>query len=226
MEMFKSVVSVSLLTVGICSACTSVNAQNPDQTAAYWLHIQNADKHINKIQVTWSNCYIRLPAVNANAEKLNAMAREHARLEATSPANQLILEQVNAQIVQHSVHGKTWQSRVTFLYDGKTVRAEVLDGIDKQPELMGHVIDVYDGANMIHVTGLGPQTPTHGQLYRSPEDKLSFSAPGPVRPLFLFASPLTAIFKPESTTLREGPGDSIILEHTIPFNYPLLSTRA
>lgn len=105
--------------------------------------------------------------------------------------------------------------------DAQTVCAEVVQP-DENIKMVSHILDVFDGTNVIQVVGEGLNTPTKGTLRRDVKGKLSFSAASPVRPMFLFAAPITQIFTPENTTISEGPDNTIILECLLPYKYPML----
>ena len=218
-----------------------MTGDNPDgqrfgQEAEWWERIREADARLRQIEVVWNCTRIQPPYPPAYVETLLAQSGEQARMAmAQSPPDLAWTEQAYIEQVQRRAKGSVSHTRLSFLSDGKTTRAEVVDTIDTFPGLCSHVIDIFDGENNIQLMGTGAKPPMRGDLTRDRTEKLSFSAPGIIAPLSLFASPLLEVFTPHAAAIWEGgdarsrePGtdeptgadDSVTLEQTLPYNYP------
>ncbi len=110
-------------------------------------------------------------------------------------------------------------STLQFLSDYKITRGESLF---EEAETPVRHIEVFDGKYNISLSSMGGDEPKSGHLIHNLEERLNSCAPGPVRPLFYFASPLRHVFTPAATRIVDTLDNTVTLECLLPYTAPIL----
>ncbi len=214
--------SFSLLALSF-TWCAVVTWTDPvlAQTAKekYWRRIKEADGRIDACRVIWKRNYVRKPYQRATTETHIARVMEEARQRGESEAGIRSAGKLMRETLQKEAVGSTQSAKLTFVRQGLTTRSDVIEGPPISPGIApgttAYFIDYYDGKNAVALEGVGKVLPKHGTLTRAKEEILNHSAAG-FLPIFLTGAPITEIFSPSNSSLREGKNDTIVLEKSIP----------
>lgn len=206
----------------------NVSADTQEVTESLcWQRIRQRDAGYKSVRADWLLDMVEAPNGMVNPEKAAALSEAQDNLKSASADQSARNKQAVLQLDRMMADGCRLTEQQRYQVKGELLRCEVIYGAVISPgmpllgpTLRAHVVDIYDGSNVITLSGVGPEMPTEGSLTRDKHEILSSSAPLFGEGIFLYGAPILHSFPPEKTRLRVTSPETCVLEtqpeNTIP----------
>ncbi len=217
----NTAIAFSVLAISAGSTLFIADAQEPEnvQSSAPWEKISQVDARISASRTSWDAVFSTPTGPTMSKQQVDQQvkwAEEKARQAGESEAN---VKQVG-QVARKTLEGRgkrfSTHTQLNFVRVGNIIRSEI-----NFVEAKTRAVEMYDGRNSVFVETMvnGVEYPPRGYLRREVNEILSHSAPTWQTARFLTGiplaqelSPLNPAFSPKDTILREGEGNTLILE--------------